>query len=70
MRLACPLADQATMDTISINAFMDAMPGTAIEIRLHIICCKPKSLQEMVAYALEVDTMLEASKPRAPPGQA
>ena len=67
---AYSLADQATRDTSGINAFMDAMPGPAIETGFHIIRGQPKSLQEAVAYAQEVDAVLEASKLRAPPRRA
>ena len=68
--IAYPLADQAIRETIGINAFINAMPGPAIEIQLHIICGQPKSLQEAVADALEVDAVLEASKPKAPSRRA
>ena len=59
-RLAYPNADQATRETIGINAFLDSMPGPAIEIRLHVIKGHPATLQEAVAYATEVDVILES----------
>ena len=59
-RLAYPNADQATRETIGINAFLDSMPGPAIEIRLHVIKGHPATLQEAVAYAMEVDVILES----------
>ena len=36
------------------------MPGPAIEIRLHVIKGHPATLQEAVAYAMEVDVILES----------
>ena len=59
-RLAYPNADQATRETIGINAFLDSMPGPAIEIRLHVVKGHPATLQEAVAYAMEVDVILES----------
>ena len=59
-RLAYPTADQATRETIAINAFLDSFPGPAIEIRLHVIKGHPRTLQEAVAYALEVDALMES----------
>ena len=59
-RLAYPNADQATRETIGINAFLDSLPGPAIEIRLHVIKGHPATLQEAVAYAMEVDVILES----------
>lgn len=58
-RLAYPNADMATRETIAINAFLDSFPGPAIEMRLHVIKGHPTTLQEAVAYALEVDALLE-----------
>ena len=62
-RLAYPAADPATRETIGINAFLDSMPGPAIEIRLHVIKGHPTTLQEAVAYAMEVDVILESQAP-------
>ena len=59
-RLAYPTADQATRETIGINMFLDALPGPAIEIRLHVMKGHPQTLQEAVAYAMEVDTVMES----------
>lgn len=59
-RLAYPAADQATRETIGINAFLDSLPGPAIEIRLHVIKGHPATLQEAIAYAMEVDVILES----------
>ena len=59
-RLAYPQADQATRETIGINAFLDAQQGPAIEIRLHVMKGHPRTLQEAVAYAMEVDTIMES----------
>ena len=59
-RLAYPSADQATRETIGINAFLDSLPGPAIEIRLHVVKGHPNTLQEAVAYATEVDVIMES----------
>ena len=37
VQLAYPQADMATRETLSINAFLDALPDPAIETRLHVI---------------------------------
>jgi len=70
VRLAYPMADQGTREAIGINAFMDAMPGPAIEIRLHVIRGQPQTLQQAVAHAMEVDALLETSKPQGPSRRA
>ena len=62
--MAYPQADAATLEAIGINTFMDAMPGPAIAIWLHVIRGQPKTLQEAVAYAMEVDAVLESATPR------
>ena len=64
VRMAYPRADQATREQIAINAFTDSFPGPAIEIRLHLIRGQPQTLQEAVALAMEVDSVLESSKPQ------
>lgn len=64
-RLAYPHADTATRETIGINAFLDSMPGPAIEIRLHVIKGHPATLQEAIAYAMEVDVILESQRTSA-----
>ena len=37
IRLAYMLADGFTRDVIGVNAFLDALPGPASEIKLHVI---------------------------------
>ena len=59
-RLAYPNADQATRETIGINAFLDSLPGPAIEIRLHVMKGQPATLQEAMAFAMEVDVIMES----------
>ena len=59
-RLAYPNADQVTRETIGINAFLDSLPGPAIEIRLHVMKGRPDTLQEAMAYAMEVDVIMES----------
>ena len=65
VQLAYPQADMATRETLAINAFLDALPGPAIEIRLHVIKGRPKTLQEAVAYATEIDAVLQTTGTRA-----
>ena len=65
VNLAYPQADMATRETLSINAFLDALPGPAIETRLHVIKGRPRTLQEAVAYATEIDAVLQATGMRA-----
>ena len=59
-RLAYPTADQATRETIGINAFLDAIPGPAVEIRLSVVRGHPTTILEAVALAMEVEAILEA----------
>ena len=60
VRLAYPTADQATREVIGINAFLEAIPGPASEMKLHVIKGRPRTLQEAVAHATEVDAVMEA----------
>lgn len=60
IRLAYPTADQATRETVGINAFLDAIPGPALEVRLNVLRGHPRSLLEAVALAMEVDALFEA----------
>lgn len=64
VRLAYPGVDQVTRETLGINALMDAFPDAAIEIRLHILRGQPETLQGAVALAMEVDAVMEASRPK------
>ncbi len=59
-RLAYPTADMATRETIGINAFLDAIPGPAIEVRLNVLRGHPRTILEAVALAMEVDALFEA----------
>ena len=60
VRLAYPMADAATREVIGINSFLEALPGPASEMKLHIIKGRPCTLQEAVAHAMEVDAVIEA----------
>ena len=60
IRQAYPTADVATRETLGINAFLEALPGPASEMKLHIIKGRPRTLQEAVAHATEVHAVLEA----------
>ena len=66
VRLAYPTADPATREVIGINAFLEALPGPASEMKLHVIKGRPRSLQEAVAHATEVDAVVEAENRRNP----
>jgi hypothetical protein len=64
VRLAYPTADIATREVIGINSFLDALPGPASEMKLHVIKGRPRTLQEAVAHATEVDAVIEAESRR------
>ena len=64
VRLAYPTADTATREVIGINAFLEALPGPASEMKLHVIKGRPRNLQEAVAHATEVDAVMEAEQRR------
>ena len=72
IRLAYPKADTATRETIGVNAFLDAIPGPAIEVRLNVLRGHPSTILEAVALAMEVDALFEAeaAKKRKPAGKA
>ena len=50
---------------IGVNAFLDALPEPASEIKLHMIQSWPRNLQDAVAHATEVDAMMEVENKRA-----
>jgi len=60
VRLAYPTADMATRETVGINAFLDAIPGPALEVRLNVLRGRPATILDAVALALEVDALMEA----------
>ena len=66
VRLAYPTADPATREVIGINTFLEALPGPASEMKLHVIKGRPRSLQEAVAHATEVDAVVEAENRKNP----
>ena len=68
IRLAFPTADLATREMVGINAFLDAIPGPAIEVRLNVLRGHPTTLLEAVALAMEVDALLEAEAKKRPGG--
>jgi hypothetical protein len=65
VRLAFPTADAATREVIGVNAFLDAIPGPASEIKMHVIKGRPKTLQDAVSHATEVCAVLEAESRRS-----
>ena len=65
VRQAFPMADSATRDVIGINSFLDALPGAASDMKLHVIKGRPRNLQEAVAHATEVDAVMEADNMRS-----
>lgn len=64
VRLAYPTADAATREIVGINSFLDALPGPALEMKLHVIKGRPRTLQEAVAHATEVDAVMAADSRR------
>ena len=65
VRLAYPTADTPTREVIGINSFLEALPGPASEMKLHVIKGRPRNLQEAVAHATEVDAVIEAENKRS-----
>ena len=63
-KLAYPTADPETRETIAISAFLDALPGNAMETRMSVLRARPKTMLEVVALAIEVETVVEASSHR------
>ena len=50
---------------IGVNAFLDASPGLALEIKLNVIWSRPGNLEEAVAHATEADAVLEVENKTA-----
>lgn len=67
VRFAYPTADDGTREILGVNALLEALPSGSLEIRLHVAKSRPQTLQQAVAYAMEVDALLEAEAQR---GQA
>ena len=63
-KLAYPTADPETRETVAISAFLDALPGNAMETRMSVLRTRPKTMLEVVALAIEVETVVEASSRR------
>ena len=59
VRLAFPFADTPTREVTGINAFFEALPGPASEMKLYVIKGRPCNLQEAVAHVTEVDVVVE-----------
>jgi len=62
VRLAYPSTDSETRETLALHAFLDALPGPVSELKMHVIKGRPRNLQEAVAHATEVDSLLEIDK--------
>ena len=60
VRLVYPIADTATREVIGFNSFLEALPGTASEMKLHVIKGRPCTLQEAVAHVTEVNAVIKA----------
>ena len=60
MKQAYPSVDGSTREVIGVNAFLDALPGPASENKLHMIWGQLRNLQEVMAHATEIDTVMEA----------
>ena len=63
-KLAYPMADTETREAVAISAFLDALPGMAMETRMSVLRARPKTMLEVVALAIEVETVIEASNHR------
>ena len=59
-------AHSATREVIGINAFLEALPSPASCFLFHVIKERPQTFQEAVAYAIEVDAVVEAESRNAP----
>ena len=58
VRLAYPGAEPEWMETMGIDAFLDSLPGPASTYRLQVSMMRPKTLQEAVTIATNVDTIV------------
>ena len=63
-KLAYPTADPETRETVAISAFLDALPGNAMETRMSVLRARPRTMLEVVALAIEVETVVETSSHR------
>ena len=63
-KLAYPTADTETRETVAISAFLDALPGNAMETRMSVLRARPRTMLEVVALAIEVETVVETSSHR------
>ena len=64
VKLAYPSADAETRETVAISSFLDALPGNAMETRLSVLRTRPRTMLEVVALAIEVDTVVDAGNHR------
>ena len=64
VKLAYPSADAETRETVAISAFLDALPGNAMETRLSVLRTRPRTMLEVVALAIEVETVVDANNHR------
>ena len=69
VQLAYPQADTATRETLALNAFLDTRPGPAIETQIHVIKGRPRTLQEVLACATEIDAVLQVTDARTGYGE-
>ena len=60
VKVAYLKVDGSTREVIGAHAFLDALPGPASEMKLHMICGPLMNQQEAVAYAMKVDAVMEA----------
>ena len=66
VRLAYPMVVTAAWEVIEINTFLEALPGPASEMKLHVIKGRPCNLQEVVAHATEVHVIIKVESRKTP----
>ena len=59
VRLAYSTVVAATRGVTGINSFLEALPGPASEMKLHVIKGRPLTLQEAVAHATKIKAVIE-----------
>jgi hypothetical protein len=68
-KLAFPSANSETREAVAISAFLDALPGNAMETRMSVLRARPKTMLEVVALAIEVETVVDAGNHRRTQGR-
>lgn len=64
VRMSFPGVDKTTKDYMSVNSFIEALVGADQELKMHVVRAHPKTLEEAVGVATEIDSVLEAENLR------